>query len=114
MLRIFVIVKVPSVLRYVDTVPSNLFPELFESTTTTLLPEIYAKSLPTSKGTLWSYNGEMDTELVVDVLNLSPETPVGPVTPVGPISPVGPVGPSIPSKFTLYVANELKSVKSVT
>ena len=48
-----------------------------------------------------------------DVLNLSPDTPVGPVTPLSPVGPVEPVGPSIPSKFTLYVAFVSNSSTSV-
>jgi hypothetical protein len=57
-------------------------------TTTTEFPEIYAKLISTVNDTLPSYTGVIVTELLVDVLNLSPETPVGPVCPVGPVGPV--------------------------
>jgi hypothetical protein len=48
-----------------------------------------------------SHNDCILYEVTVDVINLSPEIPVGPVQPVGPVCPVVPVGPSIPSKLIL-------------
>ena len=39
---------------------------------------------------------DKDTDVVVRVLNTSPETPVAPVGPVGPVGPVPPVTPVTP------------------
>jgi hypothetical protein len=44
--------------------------------------------------------GVIITAVVVAVLKIFPDKPVGPCGPVGPCAPVG---PSIPSRFTLYI-----------
>jgi hypothetical protein len=50
-----------------------------EFTIITEFPEIYAKFISTVNDTLPSYTGVIITEPLVEVLNLSPEIPVGPV-----------------------------------
>jgi hypothetical protein len=44
--------------------------------------------------------GVIITAVVVAVLKILPDKPVGPCGPVGPYEPVG---PSMPSRFTLYI-----------
>jgi hypothetical protein len=43
--------------------------------------------------------GDITIAVVVWVLNILPDKPIGPCVPVGPVLPVG---PSIPSRLTLY------------
>jgi len=59
---------------------------------------MYAKPAETVSDVEPFVVGVTVTAVVVDVLKMLPDKPVGPCAPVGPVEPVG---PSIPSKFTL-------------
>ena len=67
-------------------------------TTTTEFPTMYASSCATVNDIVPPSVGEIFTDDVVAVLNLSPGKPVGPVAPVIPVSPVGPRAPTMPGK----------------
>ena len=71
---------------------------MVDDTTITEFPGIYAKPAETVSDNCPFTVGVTVTAVVVDVLNIFPDKPVGPCGPVGPCAPVG---PSMPSKFTL-------------
>jgi hypothetical protein len=66
----------------------------------TEFPDIYDNPDDTVREIWPLVAGVIITAVVVAVLKIFPDKPVGPCCPVGPCAPVG---PSIPSRFTLYI-----------
>jgi hypothetical protein len=82
-------INVPSAESYDWTVASKRFNEFDRLTQITELPAIYANWVDTNIVTFEpSTRDDKSYSVMVDVTNLSPETPVGPVCPVGPVGPV--------------------------